>query len=88
MSPEHRVLDLRGYLAELGPALFEPVKQLSVVQEITALQHALGRAGRYPVIHVAHPRRADGPQKQGLADFDTTQPPLLDRGRPGVDGTA
>jgi 2,5-furandicarboxylate decarboxylase 1 len=60
VGSEHRVLDLRGYLAGLGPALFEPVRPLSVVQEITALQHALGRAGRYPVIHVAHPRLADG----------------------------
>jgi 4-hydroxy-3-polyprenylbenzoate decarboxylase len=54
------VLDLRTYLSELGPALLEPDQPLSVVQEITALQHALGRAGRYPVIHVRHPRLADG----------------------------
>ena len=52
--------DLRAYLSDLGPALFRPSRPLSVVQEITALQHALGRAARYPVIHVPHPRLADG----------------------------
>jgi 2,5-furandicarboxylate decarboxylase 1 len=54
------VSDLRAYLSDLGPALFRPSRPLSVVQEITALQHALGRAARYPVIHIPHPRLADG----------------------------
>jgi 4-hydroxy-3-polyprenylbenzoate decarboxylase len=54
------VLDLRGYLDQLGPALFRPQRPISVVQEITALQHALSRAKRYPVIHVAQPLLADG----------------------------
>jgi UbiD family decarboxylase len=40
--------------------LFEPVEDLSVVQEITALQHALGRMGRFPVIRVQNPRLSDG----------------------------
>ena len=54
------MLDLRAYLADLGPALFAPAQPLSVVQEITALQHVLGRAGRYPAIHVRQPLLADG----------------------------
>jgi 4-hydroxy-3-polyprenylbenzoate decarboxylase len=54
------LLDLQTYLSGLGPALFAPAKPLSVVHEITALQHVLGGAGRYPVIHVRHPRLADG----------------------------
>ncbi len=54
------MLGLRAYLSGLGSALLQLEQQLSVVQEITALQHALGRAARYPVIHVVHPRLANG----------------------------
>jgi hypothetical protein len=42
------VLDLRSYLDQLGPALFRLPHPMSVVQEITMLQHALSRAKRYP----------------------------------------
>jgi UbiD family decarboxylase len=54
------VFNLRSYLDALGPALYRPQQKLSVVQEITALQHALSRAKHYPVIHVAQPLLADG----------------------------
>ena len=54
------MLDLRSYIGTLGPALFEPTGQLSVVQEITALQHVLSKSRNYPVIHVREPRLADG----------------------------
>ena len=54
------MLDLRSYLEQLRGALFRPPKPLSVVQEITALQHALSQRGRFPVIHVTEPLLADG----------------------------
>lgn len=52
--------DLRQFLAAEGAALWRVTQPLSVVQEITALQHLLSRAGRYPVIRVDRPVRADG----------------------------
>ena len=61
------MFDLSSYLADLGPALFEPAHSLSVVHEITALQHVLSKANRYPVIHVRAPRLADGtPSEHGV----------------------
>jgi 2,5-furandicarboxylate decarboxylase 1 len=59
------MLDLPSYLTCIGPALFEPASSLSVVQEITALQHVLSKSKRYPVIHVAKPRLANG----SLSDY-------------------
>jgi 2,5-furandicarboxylate decarboxylase 1 len=53
------MLNLQSYLGTLGPALFEPADPLSVVQEITALQHVLSKSRRYPVIHVKQPRLVD-----------------------------
>jgi UbiD family decarboxylase len=53
------MLNLQSYLTTLGPALFEPAGPLSVVQEITALQHVLSKSRYYPVIHVKQPRLAD-----------------------------
>jgi 2,5-furandicarboxylate decarboxylase 1 len=52
--------DLPSYLADIGPALFTPAEPLSVVQEITALQHVLGKEKLYPVIHVPRVRLAEG----------------------------
>lgn len=54
------MLNLASYLKGLGPALFEVLQPLSVVQEITALQHVLGKDRQYPVIHVPKPRLPDG----------------------------
>ena len=53
-------MDLREYLASCGPALWRVAAPLSVVQEITALQHALSDAGRVPALLVEQPRLADG----------------------------
>jgi 2,5-furandicarboxylate decarboxylase 1 len=57
---EDSVTTLSHYLAGIGPAVCRPQRSLSVVQEITALQHALSLAGQYPVVHVQNPRLADG----------------------------
>jgi 2,5-furandicarboxylate decarboxylase 1 len=54
------VTDLTHYLSSLGSAVFRPSQTLSVIQEITALQHALSVLGRYPVVHVRTPRLGDG----------------------------
>ncbi len=54
------MLDLRAFLASVGDYVYRPAQALSVVHEITALQHALERAGRRPIVHVAQPRLADG----------------------------
>lgn len=53
-------MDLRDYLASCGPALWRLAAPLSVVQEITALQHALSAAGRFPALYVERPRLVDG----------------------------
>lgn len=58
------MLDLRSYLDGLGSALYRPPQPMSVVQEITAFQHALSRAKHYPVIQVARPLLADGTRSQ------------------------
>jgi 2,5-furandicarboxylate decarboxylase 1 len=55
-------MDLRGYLEECGEALWRVSEPLSVVQEITALQHLLSQSGRYPALLVERPRLADGTQ--------------------------
>jgi len=52
--------DLRSFLAEHDHAVFRPPAPLSVVHEITALQHALWRAAAQPVIRLDRPRLADG----------------------------
>ncbi len=52
--------DLRQYLDGCGAALWRVPAPLSVVQEITALQHLLSQAGRYPALLVERPRLADG----------------------------
>ena len=52
--------DLREYLDGCGGALWRVAEPLSVVQEITALQHLLSQAGRYPALLVERPRLADG----------------------------
>jgi UbiD family decarboxylase len=53
-------VNLREYLAGCEAALWRVAAPLSVVQEITALQHALSDAGRYPALLVERPRLADG----------------------------
>src|SRR5688500_6084110 len=52
--------DLRQYLDGCGAAPWRVAAPLSVVQEITALQHLLSQAGRYPALLVERPRLADG----------------------------
>lgn len=52
--------DLRRYLAQNESVVFRPKRPLSVVEEITALQHALWQAGAQPIVYVAEPRLADG----------------------------
>jgi 2,5-furandicarboxylate decarboxylase 1 len=52
--------DLRQYLEACGAALWRVSAPMSVVQEITALQHLLSQAGRYPALLVERPRLADG----------------------------
>jgi len=59
---------LADYLDGLGPRLWRVAEPLSVVHEVTALQHALSEAGRYPALLVERPRLAD----------------LVRRGIPGV----
>jgi UbiD family decarboxylase len=54
------VLDLRSYLDSVAEAVYRPNRPVSIVHEITALQHAFEERGRYPIIHVAAPSLADG----------------------------
>jgi 2,5-furandicarboxylate decarboxylase 1 len=57
---ERAILDLRTFLDSQKSAVFEPATSLSVVHEITALQYALEKAGRRPIVVVKNPKMADG----------------------------
>ena len=52
--------DLRSFLAEIDNAVFRPPDALSVVEEITAVQHALWERSAQPVVMVERPRLPDG----------------------------
>lgn len=52
--------DLRAFLAEHAADVWRIDAPVPVVQGVTALQHALSQAGRYPVVHIERPQRADG----------------------------
>jgi UbiD family decarboxylase len=59
-EPRLAGVNLREHLAGCGQALWRIAEPLSVVEEITALQHLLSDAGRYPALFVERPRLADG----------------------------
>lgn len=52
--------DLRSFLAEIDNAVFRPPGELSVIEEITAVQHALWERSAQPVVMVERPRLPDG----------------------------
>ncbi len=52
--------DLRTYLSEIDNSIFRPEAPLSVIQEITALQHVMADRNTHPAILVRQPRLADG----------------------------
>jgi len=52
--------DLRSYLNEIDNAIFRPDQPVSVVQEITALQHVMAAKSANPAIFVRQPKLADG----------------------------
>lgn len=53
-------LDLRSFLAASTAECWRVAEPVSVVHEITALQHALSASVRYPVLQIEQPLRADG----------------------------
>lgn len=53
-------MDLRSFLATSAPEIWRVAEPMSVVHEITALQHALSAVARFPVLHVERPLRVDG----------------------------
>jgi 2,5-furandicarboxylate decarboxylase 1 len=53
-------MDLRTFLAGLGDNLLDIGEPVSVVHEMTALQHEFDRAGRFPVLRFSCPRLANG----------------------------
>jgi 2,5-furandicarboxylate decarboxylase 1 len=57
--------DLRSYLNEIDNAIFRPDQPVSVVQEITALQHVMAALNANPAILVRQPRLPDG----GISDM-------------------
>ncbi len=54
------MIDLRTFLADMGDSVLRTPERLSVVEEITALQHVLHERGARPVVMVEHPRMRDG----------------------------
>ncbi|NJM33781.1 MAG: hypothetical protein HC850_02685, partial [Rhodomicrobium sp.] len=52
--------DLREFLRENAAAVLRVDSPLSVVHEVTALQHALQDANRHPILHIPRPRSASG----------------------------
>ncbi|MCY4254753.1 MAG: UbiD family decarboxylase [Gammaproteobacteria bacterium] len=69
MSAANGVIDasagLAVWLESLGGQVLRVEEPLAVEYEVTALQHALDRAGRYPPVWVRKPQLADG----GIAAF-------------------
>ena len=57
----NRAVDLRTFLDSLGDDLLEIGEPVSVIHEMTALQHELDRAGRFPVLRFS---QADARQRQ------------------------
>ena len=53
-------MDLRSFLSERDNAVLRPDRELSIVEEITALQHALYDKGEQPVVLVEKPVLRDG----------------------------
>ncbi len=56
--------DLRTFLADNEAAVFRPPAPVRVVEEITALQHALYGEGAQPVVVIDRPLRADGTESE------------------------
>jgi hypothetical protein len=56
--------DLRTFLAANQGATFRPDRAVSVVEEITALQHALYEQGAQPVVMIDRPVHADGTESE------------------------
>lgn len=56
--------DLRTFLDSNQDAVFRPAGPVSVVEEITALQHALYDQGAQPVVVIDRPVRADGTESE------------------------
>jgi len=54
------ILDLRTFLDSEAPSVFRPEEPLSVVHDITALQYALEKEDRRPIVVVDNPKLADG----------------------------
>lgn len=54
------MLDLRSFLTEIDNAIFRPDAPVAVMEEVTALQHALYAKGTQPVVHVTQPKLPDG----------------------------
>ena len=52
--------DLRTFLADPTTPVFRPQTPVSIIHHVTAIQHALARAGRFPVVRVDAPLMADG----------------------------
>jgi 2,5-furandicarboxylate decarboxylase 1 len=53
-------MDLRTFLDGLGENLLDVAEPVSVVHGMTALQHELDRAGRFPVLRFSRPLLANG----------------------------
>jgi len=58
--PHGAALDLRTFLGGLGERLLDIEAPVSVVHEMTALQHELDRAGRFPVLRFLKPQLVGG----------------------------
>lgn len=54
------MIDLRSFLQSALASIYRPREPLSVVRDITALQHALEEVGRFPIVQVDAPLLADG----------------------------
>lgn len=51
---------LQTYLESVEPSILRIEEPISTAHEITAMQHALGRDGRYPILLATAPVNADG----------------------------
>ena len=77
--------DLRAFLTDNEAAVFRPSARVSVVEEITALQHAFYRTGVHPVVVIDRPVRADGTESDIPVVCNLTASRMLCAAALGID---
>lgn len=80
--------DLRAFLSECRDTVLRIEEPVSVIEDITALQHALSASGRYPVLVIENPILPDGQTAPMPVVTNTLASRTLNTHVLGLDGAA